>query len=385
MVKIVFKLLIVEDEKPIREKIVNNVEWAANDYQIYQAANGFKAFEIMRDEDIDIVVTDIKMPKISGIELIRKTRKLTSTVKVIIISGHAEFEYAQQSIRLGVDEYLLKPFRSQRLLKVVNKAKSKILEEQKQKEEIENIRTKIKHFLEENRLQTRLDWLSDDKLFKKHSQMFDNNNRLFQVLKTGSKEELVEEVELVLEKINDYNNQQMILMFTNNIVINTFKTMKDLGYEFDDLIKVIDSQLLEQIDPTNIESIKSWVRSFFDEINNLLISTNGNHNEKIIKEMKEYIEYHYSEGITLGEMANRFNISNGYLSKIFQQHVGEKFTNYINMIRINKAKELLKTTDYKIYEVADEVGFKDSYYFSSWFKKKVGVTPTTYRENLDLL
>lgn len=70
---------------------------------------------------------------------------------------------------------------------------------------------------------------------------------------------------------------------------------------------------------------------------------------------------------------------------MFLDYVGENFTEYLNMIRVNKAKELLKTTDKKIYQIADQVGFNDSYYFSSWFKKIVGVTPTTYRENLDLL
>jgi two-component system response regulator YesN len=55
------------------------------------------------------------------------------------------------------------------------------------------------------------------------------------------------------------------------------------------------------------------------------------------------------------------------------------------MIRLNKAKELLKTTDDKIYQIADHLGFNDAYYFSSWFKKQVGASPTTYRDNINLL
>jgi two-component system response regulator YesN len=84
-------------------------------------------------------------------------------------------------------------------------------------------------------------------------------------------------------------------------------------------------------------------------------------------------------------MAKSFNISTGHLSNLFHEKTGESFSDYLNMIRLNKAKELLKTTDYKIYRIADELGFNDAYYFSSWFKKLVGASPTTYRDNINLL
>lgn len=83
-------------------------------------------------------------------------------------------------------------------------------------------------------------------------------------------------------------------------------------------------------------------------------------------------------------MAVKFNLSTGHLSNLFQEETGESFSNYLNMLRLAKAKELLKTTDDLVYQVADQLGFNDAYYFSSWFKKMVGTSPTTYRENINL-
>ncbi|MFP4015449.1 MAG: response regulator [Halanaerobiales bacterium] len=380
-----YSLLIVEDEKPIREKMANNIDWEENDYRVYFASNGKEALTRLEKSNIDILVTDIKMPKINGIELVKKARKINKNIKVIIISGHAEFEYAQESIRLGVNDYLLKPFRSPRLLDVVNKTRKKINEENRQKEEIVNIRKEIDEYLKKNKLHSSLNWLTDDNFFRKQSSLV-VDNKVFQLLKTGSKQELEEELEKLFTEIDNYRSErQKYLLLINGIILNIYQTMKELGYEFVDLMQIIDYESLKQIESMNMEEVKKWLSELFYKVNYLVSFKKDKRNEKLVQKVKDYMINNFSEGITLNDMAKRFSISTGYLSKIFLEQVGENFLDYLNMIRVNKAKELLKTTDKKIYEVADEVGFNDSYYFSSWFKKIVGVTPTTYRDNLDLL
>lgn len=380
-----YKLLIVEDEKPLREKMTNNVDWEAHGYSVYQASNGQEALSILGREDINILVTDIQMPKISGMELVKRVRELSDNIKVIIISGHAEFEYAQQSIRLGVHDYLLKPFRSKRLLEVVNKTRDKLLQENESIKQLEELRKEISDYIEENQLNATYNWLTDDDFFEQLSLIMDNN-RLYQVLKTGSEQDLIAEIEIILQELDNFStDRQQLFIFLNNVILFTFRTMKELGYDFEDLMSIIDKDYLQQISREDINKVKDWLKHFFLDVNHLVSFNQDNRNEELIRKMKQYINQHYSEGITLSELARQFNVSNGYLSKLFLEQVGENFTDYLNMIRVNKAKELLKTTDKKIYQVADEVGFNDSYYFSSWFKKIVGVTPTTYRENLDLL
>ena len=142
-----FKLLLVDDEKPIRKKLINNTDWKAEGYQIFAAANGEEALKIIMEKGIDILVTDIQMPKLSGMNLIEKAKRNSSHLKVIVISGYAEFEYAQKSIRFGVNDYLLKPFRSKKLLEVVNKAKEELIKEKDNEQRLAVLRGEISSYI----------------------------------------------------------------------------------------------------------------------------------------------------------------------------------------------------------------------------------------------
>src|SRR5690606_29564615 len=97
------------------------------------------------------------------------------------------------------------------------------------------------------------------------------------------------------------------------------------------------------------------------------------YHEYLVNQVKRYIQKNYSKGITLNSVSRHFHVNPSYLSRIFLEHTGENYLSYVNRIRITKAKELLKTSDKKIYEVALEIGFNDTYYFSTWFKRLVGV------------
>ena len=104
--------------------------------------------------------------------------------------------------------------------------------------------------------------------------------------------------------------------------------------------------------------------------------------EQLIATIKAYVDEHYRSRVTLGMLAERLNMSTSQLSKLFYEYVGENFSDYVNRLKGQKAKELLKGTDQRIYEIADYLGFTDAYYFSAWFKRTVGVSPTEYREGL---
>ncbi|MFW6287215.1 MAG: response regulator transcription factor [bacterium] len=380
-----YRLLIVEDEKPLRNKMVNNVKWQEEGYIIEQAANGKEALSILKEKNIDILITDIQMPEMGGLELMAEARKISDTIKIIIISGYAEFEYAQQAIRLGVDNYLLKPFRSERLLEAVKEVSKKIMHENIKRREIEHLRSEINDYFIGNDSKLSFTWLRDNQFFKEQSLIIDNQ-KLSQLLKTGTEKELVLEIEIILEKLAEFkNSKDRLYLLLNNVILTSFKIMKDLNYEFSDLMSIIGKENLEKINIKDSELIKQWLTGFLLGVNNLVRFNQDNRNKNLIDEMQDYIQVNYAEGITLNEIAQIFNVSSGYLSKLFFEQVGEKFTDYLNSIRLNKAKELLKTSDKKIYQIADEVGFNDSYYFSSWFKKLAGLSPSNYRENLDLL
>ncbi|PUU91855.1 response regulator transcription factor [Halanaerobium congolense] len=381
----VYNLLLVDDEKPIREKLINNTDWKGNNYQVFAAADGAEALEIIKNRGIDILVTDIQMPKLSGMNLIEKARENSSLLKVIVISGFAEFEYAQKSIRYGVNDYLLKPFRSEKLLEVVNKARDELIKEKNNEQRLALLRAEMSSYINENKLNSSYNWLIDDQFFQHQSLIMDRID-LNAVLKRGSRDDILKTVNKIIDELESVDlNREKLYVVLNNLILESFKIIKDLDYRVEDLLEIINKEKIEKINSENLKEIEIILKEFLLRLHDLISFNPDDKNQQIINEMKEYIAANYQDGITLSEMARKFNLSSGHLSNLFHEETGESFSDYLNMIRLNKAKELLKTTDDKIYQIADQLGFNDAYYFSSWFKKLVGASPTTYRDNINLL
>lgn len=379
-----YKLLVVDDEKPIRDKLINNTDWKGNGYRVFSATDGSEALKIIEKEGINLLVTDIQMPKLNGMNLIEKSKKFSEHLKVIVISGYAEFEYAQKSIRFGVNDYLLKPFRSKKLLEVVNRARDDLINEKNDKEKLAGLRGEISNYINDNKLDNIYNWLVDDNFFKRQSLIL-NRVQLDAVLKRGSKEDILKTVNKIMKEIRETTlNREKLYVILNNLILESFRVIKELDYGAKDLMKIIDQDKMKSVNHENLEEIENMLKEFMLRLHGLIAFVPGDRNEDMINEMKKYIAKNYQDGITLSEMAKSFNLSIGHLSNLFHEKTGESFSDYLNMIKLNKAKELLKTTDYKIYQIADKLGFNDAYYFSSWFKKLVGASPTTYRDNINL-
>lgn len=138
------KVFLVEDEIIIREGIKHNIDWINEGFTfIGEASDGELAFPMIQNLKPDILITDIKMPFMDGLELSRLVKKELPDIKIIILSGYNEFEYAKEAIKIGVTEYLLKPISSAKLLQAVKEVADKIEEEKKQLESIEHFRLQL--------------------------------------------------------------------------------------------------------------------------------------------------------------------------------------------------------------------------------------------------
>lgn len=113
-----YNLLIADDEELIRKGLIARLEYLQITFQhIYEASSGQEALEILKNHRVDIVVTDIRMPQMGGLELMREVRKLQPGISFLILSGYAEFEYAKSALELGAKAYLLKPLSNEELKK----------------------------------------------------------------------------------------------------------------------------------------------------------------------------------------------------------------------------------------------------------------------------
>lgn len=140
-----YKVFLVEDEIVVREGIRNSVPWEKTPYTLAgEAADGEMALSMIQDIKPDILITDIRMPFMDGLALSRIVKKNLSWIKIIILSGHDEFEYAREAISLGVEEYLLKPVSSQEMLKTLDKIARRIDAEKENLLNIENLKAQIR-------------------------------------------------------------------------------------------------------------------------------------------------------------------------------------------------------------------------------------------------
>lgn len=131
------------------------------------------------------------------------------------------------------------------------------------------------------------------------------------------------------------------------------------------------------------DALQALVVAFLDEILDAAVANVTEKNEQIIQQVKAYVEAHLGEKISLVDVADTVHLSKNYFCNIFKKEQGETFFAYLMRMRMEKAKELLRTTDHKVYVIAELVGYTDYFYFSQVFKKYAGVTAGEYREIYD--
>ena len=131
-----YTMIVADDERWIRERITSSIDWAKAGVRIAgEAADGEEALALAVEIKPDIIITDIRMPGLSGLDFIKQLQKAGTRAKIIIISGYSDFNYAQKAIKLGVADYILKPVENTELVNIVKKCVRRI--------EAENVRNRI--------------------------------------------------------------------------------------------------------------------------------------------------------------------------------------------------------------------------------------------------
>ena len=139
-----YKVFFVEDEIITREGIRDNVDWQASGFEFCgEASDGEMALPLLRAAQPDVLITDIKMPFMDGLQLSKIIRERMPRVKIIILSGHDEFEYAQKAIGLGITDYLLKPVTVQKLQTVLQKLTVQLDQERKEQDNLKKLREEV--------------------------------------------------------------------------------------------------------------------------------------------------------------------------------------------------------------------------------------------------
>ncbi|MDL1965301.1 MAG: response regulator [Candidatus Desulfofervidus auxilii] len=144
------KLLLIDDEAPVRE--ILGLSLRSEGYEVMTAASGKEGIEIFRRENSPIVLTDIKMPGMDGIEVLKKIKQINPETEVIIITGHGDMDLAIQSLQLEASDFITKPIKDEALAVALKRAKEKLEMKQRLKEYTTNLENKVKEAIEELRI-----------------------------------------------------------------------------------------------------------------------------------------------------------------------------------------------------------------------------------------
>lgn len=420
-----FNLLIADDEelerRAVKKVIASNFENVIN---IYEAKNGREAIEIGLNVKPDIVIADIKMPGINGLEAIKELKKSLNNTYFIILTAYDYFAYAKEAITNDVKDYMLKPFKKDELIKKINKAVD-ILEEQKRNRTAEmELREKIYAMLPvlENELVYAI--MSDNLKsidYKSYLGYLNINFDGGYCMVIRGNDEVKNQVKNYLEGFikPDYN-AVISSMFTKDIVLFIQSSLASDDYtmklETVALARKIADVIRKKFEVSvkigigrTYSSIERLSKSYNEALNALEYSEGDikhyddvkaapDFNSKVIEpaidrklssdydelllKAKEFIEKNFNKDITLEETAHYVGVSSYYFSKIFKSLVGKNYMDYVTDLRIEKAKDMMENTSESIKEICYEVGYNDPNYFSRVFKKVEGVTPSEYKSRL---
>ena len=398
------KLFLVEDEVVMREGIKKRIDWAAENIDfVGEASDGELALPKILELKPDIVITDIKMPFMDGLKLSEHIRSELPSTKIIILSGYDEFSYAQEAIKLGVTEYLLKPITPAALLESVKAVRERIEKEREEKlrtaadssegsDQKEMEALKLFSELAKQILDKPEDSSDRDSEIKNsivHESSVDVNTagdisgkELESFLKTGALSQAESVIDSIFDTIGEQNARS--LMYLNYLTMDMYFAMvrflKEIGEDpapinekCGDINNVIRSI-------TDVSGAKHYLTEYLQNVINVRDNGSARKYGKVLRDSVAYIDEHYAdEDISLNTLAELSNISPNHFSAVFSQEMGVTFIEYLINKRMEKAKELLMTTDMKSFEIAYAVGYRDPHYFSYTFKKTQGMTTKEYR------
>lgn len=523
-----YKVLLADDEEVILKGLKGIIKWEEFNLEIAAyVSNGMEAMEIVQDQQIDILITDIRMPIVDGLQLIRRIREQQLNIKCIVLSGYSEFEYVKEAAKLGIENYILKPVDRNELtstiINTVNKIENELNKNIIDREGINIIRNNIlsrwvSGDIEDNELHERAELLNLDIHYKEFMTAIikladppssensepikDRNIVSLNINKICSAEiaegglgavfidltgnivllfagdnlksihsdimfiltNCIEKINLLLERdifvtigsiemsyqdvYKSYNIAKRLLEYsliygantiieydeiqssiTNwqkefqidfnllsqfirnkstpavldfiqdvfvkmkniedlnptyiqniaiDILFHLINTIKLLNYNTDKVFHGYRDFLSDVYQFTNIDNMKHWMEETAIKCMNILSEEDGKISP-LIRRVLEYINKNYDNEINLSTVAYEFGLNSFYLGQQFKKETSENFTNFLNTIRVERGKELLLSTNMKTADIAKKVGYSNTNYFSTIFKKITGISPSEFK------
>lgn len=342
------KVLVVDNDR-IERRVTREVlssNFDTIDY-VFEADNNDEAYKMLSESKIDLIISNMAYSVVNLMKLVNLAKHKNPRAAVILTTAKSEREVAHAVLKLKADGYLLKPFSPNLLLSVarpyVLREDTEIisLKSKKSTEALKQLKGGIRGHLYKKCIDLAKNYLND---------VYDDGNNTDQICDL-----VVEYLQGITDIADEYKLELKEILITVTREVKLKFDKYGLRYNTYLLITDIITQLFDELD-------KDYL--YVDDVTKVL----------------NYIDRNIKSGITLEEASEYANMSSCYFSKFFKKVTNENFITYVTNSRIDLAKEMLRYTTMPILNIAYELSYSETNYFSKAFKKKVGLTPTEYRE-----
>ncbi len=370
-----YKILVLEDDEDSVFLLKHLDCFSRNDFIISKVvSNGKEALIEIERENYDLILTDINMPFINGLEFAKILRGLSKDIHIIFMSAYEDFSYAKKAIKVGALDYLVKPVREKELEKLLvqvgkelddrnnmnlplgmdkSSLQSKVSD--KEIEEIYRVMMDVNMTLEEDdkslnhinmkmKRNTGMDDINNSEVYDKIYSIIDQDENGYDCMKQ------------VLTRIWDtmiYNFSWLSEITNFNLYNDDSRNGKDINETYTRYTYIIYNTIkifhLSQVDPTMSEICTSMV-------NNI--------------ESKNVFDL----------VAEEVELSKDYIGRMFKRKMDVTFNEYLTLFKIEYAKKLIIGSKLRVYEISERLGYESTDYFTKLFKNSTGLTPIKFRQ-----
>lgn len=397
-------MILVEDESFERRALIEHIDWNLIGVDIIgEAINGEQGLALVMERHPDIVLSDVNMPAMDGIEMARKIRAIAPETRILFLSAYDDFDYAKQAIDLNIQAYVMKPVNESELLRAVKRTADEITAWALEKRLFSNIKSSYSESvsLARQALVNRvllglpvsandmrkldLEWLC---LPSEHKTIL---FACFQAQRTQQVDGALAELNQMCVKLRARNVSvclsvgrlaTLCVWQREEDILQAEETVREffrgLGEEEPRLIRM-DAELTETTFGTLYAAVLRADSA--REGDKSLTGKPHKSREQIVAEIERIIHEQYHQQLSLESIAKAMHFTPNYVGTVFKTMRKKSINSYLMQVRMDKACELLRESGSTVNEIAAACGFGSITYFHSCFKKRYGITPGEYRTN----
>ncbi|WP_190284800.1 response regulator [Bacillus sp. S3] len=370
------KVLIADDELIVRKGLIATVDWEKYGMKVVaDAPNGLKALELFKEYSPEVVITDIVMPEMNGIEFARKIKQRSPDVKILLLSCHRDFTFAQEGMNIGASGYIVKT----------------AFQDQEFEDYLERFKNELNYLNNGNTshspsLATEFyEWLCDfensfpkrlEKLFSKEWNWMMQTYFIYLINGINSGE-LFQEMYEERQYAEIPCGQDQAFIFIPEPSQEWFEHLLIES-------RSKDSSIRWKVNGPN-QGMANWMEGVLKLYHQLKFEKKFKFSmedwpspiQKAVQIMIDQLD----QSLSSSSIAKEVGLSRSHFSTMFKKAVGDSFSGFTEKMKIQAACDLLENTSLPLQEIGEKIGIQDGKYFSKWFKKCIGRTPSDYRQN----